>query len=52
MNGRREVNKVFPFYKKTLSKVAENRVLEQQYFHFGTTWAVFITKLEPYPLKT
>jgi len=37
MNGRREVNKVFPFYKKTLSKVVENRVLEQHYFHFGTT---------------
>ena len=24
---------------------------EQQYFHFGTTQAIFIPKLEPYPLN-
>jgi hypothetical protein len=34
---KKRVNKVFPFCKKTPSKVAENRVLEQHYFHFGTT---------------
>jgi hypothetical protein len=34
---KKRENKVFPFCKKTPSKVAENRVLEQHYFHFGTT---------------
>jgi len=32
MTGEGEVNKVFPFCKKTPSKVAEARVLEQHYF--------------------
>jgi hypothetical protein len=34
---KKRVNKVFHFCKKTPSKAAENRVLEQHYFHFGTT---------------
>jgi hypothetical protein len=34
---KNRVNKVFPFCKKTPSKTAETRVLEQHYFHFGTT---------------
>jgi hypothetical protein len=34
---KNRVNKVFPFCKKTPSKAAENRVLEQHFFHFGTT---------------